>query len=342
MLSSTPTGPCGARCSWRSRASSPPTTPIASTTTRARSSSWRVAPTARCSAGSGSRRRSRAATSAGGPAAAWPSVLHRGRTAGSARRSCVRPARVPSRRARCVSTRRCRRRTSRCSCGSAGRRSGPWTSMAAPTSTCSGRSTGSSVWRGPPRPRSGPSSTVSAARPEPWAAPDSSATTPPRCPAPTCSPRATRSCPRWSSATRSGPVGAPSWSTSTTSRRWGPRPWACSMPSALVTRRSPVGSSVACAPPPRRGASRCSAGTRSSASRRRSASPHWVAPTVRSPVVGATQASHCDSPRISAASGDPATRARSGTARHTAGPRSSAHSPASCRRCGPRPPRTSA
>ena len=72
--------------------------------------------------------------------------------------------------------------------------------------------------------------------------PASSATTAPRCPAPTWSPPATRSCRRWSSATPSGPAGARRWSTSTTSPRWAPPPSRCSTPSAPATPPSPAGS----------------------------------------------------------------------------------------------------
>jgi len=67
---------------------------------------------------------------------------------------------------------------------------------------------------------------------------DGSAMTALRCPTPTSSLPATRSCPLWSSVTPSGPAGAACWSTSTISPRWERRPSACSTRSVHATLAS--------------------------------------------------------------------------------------------------------
>ena len=117
-------------------------------------------------------------------------------------------------------------RTSRCSAGSAGRRLGagarrtaaPHVLMRWPIDRIA------AARRRAPRRRSAALLAPLRDRPSGSAGPASSATTARPCPAPTSSPPATRSCRRWSSATRSGPAGARCWSTSTTSPPWAPRP----------------------------------------------------------------------------------------------------------------------
>ena len=166
--------------------------------------------------------------------------------------------------------------------------------------------------------------------------PASSATTAPRCPAPTWSPPATRSCPRWSSATRSGPAGARCWSTSTTSPRWAPRPSGCSTPSAPATPPSPAGSCAGSARPSRAwgvpGPRRAHPARRARRRCRHRPRPHRPARARRRRAARRSAAGH-RRPRRRLAAG--LHRRASGTPPRTAPPPSCGPSPASCRPCAP-------
>ncbi len=120
-----------------------------------------------------------------------------------------------------------------------------------------------------------------------------SATTARPSPAATSSPPATRSCPRWSSATPNGRGGAACSSTSTTSPPWARTPSGCSTPSGRATRRSRTASWPACAPPPTPTACPCSAATPSSRCPRRSRSRPWARRATRSPPAAAASATRC-------------------------------------------------
>ena len=200
------------------------TTSTTTTTTRARRCSSPSARTARCSAACGCTPPSpRAADSAGGRAAAWScgpgSRATRGR---HRRRAGARRVRGGARtRARCASTRRSRTARSRSSPGWAGThvRDIVVARAAARAHALPDRpDRGSSPRR--PRRRSAELLGDVLARRARWLGRRRRA----RSPGTDVVACTTRSCPRWSSATRSGPAGARCWSPRTTSPRWAPRP----------------------------------------------------------------------------------------------------------------------